>query len=75
MKCHDRMCGALDCLTCHPEGYSEDCPECEGTGKIDQSNCCGAAMDVDTLICLECKEHCDKDKCNNCDGTGKIKIT
>lgn len=26
-RCSDRMCGALDCLTCHPEGFNEPEPE------------------------------------------------
>ena len=23
-RCHDRMCGALDCPNCHPEGMADD---------------------------------------------------
>lgn len=72
MKCNDRMCGADDCLNCHPEGYSEECSECEGTGKIDLSNCCGVKFNTDIMICPSCKEHCDRDDCGECNGTGKI---
>lgn len=72
MRCSDRMCGALDCLTCHPEGYSIDCEECNGTGKIDISNCCGVEFNIDIMICSKCHEHCDKDSCNECEGTGNV---
>lgn len=24
-RCGDRMCGALDCANCHPEGCDEEC--------------------------------------------------
>jgi len=27
-SCRDRMCGASDCLTCHPEGMPDECEEC-----------------------------------------------
>jgi hypothetical protein len=29
MRCRDRMCGADDCIRCHPEGYRrDDCQFC-----------------------------------------------
>lgn len=67
------MCGALDCKTCHPEGYSTECDSCEGTGKVELSDCCGTAFDTDIGICPSCREYCDKSDCGDCDGTGSIK--
>ena len=58
-----------------PDNEVDDCPECDGTGKLQQSNCCGAQVDEDILICSSCKEHCDLDKCENCDGTGVIDMS
>ena len=51
-----------------------ECPDCEGTGKLQQSNCCGANVDSDILICSDCKEHCDLDECERCEGTGNVNI-
>ncbi len=48
-----------------------DCPDCEGTGKYEGSNCCGAPFWAETDICSACKEHAD-DTCDSCEGTGKI---
>ncbi len=50
---------------------SVDCDECDGSGTIDQSNCCGANIRSDG-ICDDCLEHCSKDNCERCDGTGSI---
>ena len=56
-----------------PPGSDDvDCPDCEGEGKVMESNCCGAAMDEDTGICLDCHDHCEPAKCETCDGTGKV---
>lgn len=48
-----------------------ECPECEGLGTIDYSNCCGTDYDEDTGICLGCKDHSDN-ICETCEGTGLI---
>lgn len=47
-----------------------DCKTCNGTGKINQSDCCGAEIYDDVGICSECKEHCEEDECGDCEGTG-----
>lgn len=52
-----------------PEGPNS-CQDCDGTGKVSLSNCCGADVDDDILICPACKEHCDVSDCDTCDGTG-----
>ena len=48
-----------------------DCPDCEGTGKYESSNCCGVPLWAGTDICSECKEHVD-DTCDTCSGTGEL---
>jgi len=47
------------------------CPFCDD-GLTDESNCCGASFDSDTMICHECRDHCDAEECSECDGTGTI---
>ena len=53
------------------------CTSCNGSGEVDsnESECCGAKMDSDTLICLDCKEHSQFSKipCEDCEGTGYVK--
>ncbi len=34
LDCRDGMCGARDCLTCHPEGEDEDEPETEALSRM-----------------------------------------
>ena len=57
----------------HMGASLEDCPDCEGDGKVNQSDCCGAEI-LGEDICSDCKEHCEKAKCEECDGTGKIDV-
>jgi len=53
----------------------DECPDCEGSGELQQSNCCGdETVDSDILICPSCKEHCELDKCERCDGTGHLNV-
>ncbi len=56
---------------------TQDCPVCEGTGKSDLTNCCGAGYDSDYMICRDCHEHLgDEDvECMDCNGSGKIEVT
>jgi len=36
IRCSDGLCGAVDCPRCFPTTwYWEDCPTCDGTGRID----------------------------------------
>ena len=51
--------------------YHTKCSDCEGTGKYEGSNCCGAPFWAETDICSTCKEHAD-DTCDTCSGTGNI---
>lgn len=57
---------------------AEECPECEGTGKVFYS-CCGDDIrgnDID--LCPTCHEHCDiteGEECDTCGGTGYITLT
>ncbi len=57
-------------------GGIEDCPECDGSGRTDRTNCCGAHFYgpgyPDSDICVQCKEHARPEDCNECDGTGHI---
>lgn len=55
-----------------PEDDNVDCPDCDGSGKVDLSNCCGADVDSDILICSKCHEHCDLSDCDTCEGTGQV---
>ena len=46
-RCPDRMCGADDCATCHPEN-------CDPDGNYKYCYECGAVLDEG--ICPECEE-------------------
>ena len=48
------------------------CPDCQGTGEAETSNCCDAKFDSDIRICSECLDHVGDNECYTCDGTGKI---
>lgn len=56
------------------------CPDCDGEGKLNVSDCCGAEPsgngDSDTSdygICPECHEYCSYGvTCERCSGTGEI---
>jgi len=49
----------------------EDCLECDGSGKADISDCCGAEI-LGEDICADCKEHCEHASCDDCEGLGYI---
>lgn len=51
-----------------------DCTDCDGSGKLNDSPCCGASYDSDIMICSDCKEHIGEDdlKCETCNGKGKL---
>ena len=42
IRCHDGICGALDCPRCYPTSWMiEPCPECEDLGEPDpECPCC-----------------------------------
>ena len=48
----------------------KNCPDCEGTGETEGSNCCGAQIVLGD-ICFDCMEHTDNE-CPECDGSGKV---
>jgi len=54
-----------------PEDNRVECPDCEETGKVGESNCCGAPILMGDL-CAECKEHCEEADCPRCNGDGYI---
>ena len=70
----DRAQIAYDNMMPPDDGPELECPDCDGTGKIQQSNCCGASVDSDILICSDCKEHCELDECSRCEGTGNLNV-
>jgi len=49
----------------------KECPECEGTGETEETNCCGATFLTESNICSDCKEHADN-TCLKCNGSGMI---
>jgi DnaJ-class molecular chaperone len=55
-----------------PEYDTIECEDCDGTGTVPLSNCCGADVDTDILICSDCKEHCDISECDTCAGNGYV---
>ncbi len=66
------LCGKehWECV-CSPE----DCPDCDGTGYLNESDCCGGTYfgeSNDDGMCGDCHEHCCKAMCETCDGTGNI---
>jgi len=60
------------------DNVPKDCPECEGTGKVSLSDCCGALRDFDETLdetfCMACLKECEceLDTCDDCDGTGEV---
>lgn len=56
-----------------PHGY-RTCPDCNGEGSFDESDCCGAPIKWSD-ICTDCKEHCSPAVCSTCNGEGEIPIT
>ena len=50
-----------------------DCPECDGVGHFEESECCGAPISEDSFICSECLDHSGLTECEECKGTGIIK--
>lgn len=47
-----------------------ECPDCDGEGKLDLSECCNAQMIHG--LCVDCREHADGEDCEKCIGTGEI---
>ena len=58
----------------NPVKDGEDCPDCDGAGHFDYSDCCGAKMDMDRLLCHDCHEHCEPAECEFCKGTGQVEL-
>ena len=48
-----------------------DCPDCNGEGTFNESECCGASIKW-TDICEDCLEHCDESECETCGGAGEV---
>ena len=57
-----------------PDLGCRECPECDGEGEFNDSDCCGAPI-KHSDICSLCGEHCSKTTCTVCDGTGEIPVT
>jgi DnaJ-class molecular chaperone len=55
-----------------PEDDTIECPDCDGTGQVDLSNCCGVEFNTDIMMCSDCHEHCDRSDCDTCNGTGQL---
>lgn len=54
-----------------------ECPDCQGEGYLNQSDCCGSTFhgeSDDDGICGSCKEHCSNAKCEKCNGTGEYEL-
>jgi DnaJ-class molecular chaperone len=52
-----------------------DCPECNGTGALFRSDCCGAALPEEhdfNHVCPACGEDCEMEPCEECEGTGSV---
>ena len=56
------------------DNVPDDCTECDGTGKVALSDCCGAIVDFDGSVCMYCHKECDSelDTCEDCKGTGEV---
>ena len=52
----------------------KECTQCEGTGELLESPCCGARYSKDYMICSDCKEHIGEEdiECEECNGTGTL---
>lgn len=52
----------------------EECEDCDGTGFLNISDCCGGTLygEEPDYICGECKDHCTNAVCDACDGKGFI---
>ena len=50
------------------------CLECDGTGELQYSECCGIYMSryPDSDICPDCGEHTGLQECEDCEGTGEV---
>lgn len=49
---------------------TEECPECEGSGKLPMSKCCES--EIQNGVCMECHETTQQADCYECDGTGEV---
>lgn len=49
---------------------TKDCPDCDGNGHFDDSECCGDKLFLG--ICMGCKEHAEPSICEYCKGNGEI---
>ena len=60
------------------DNVPDDCTECDGTGKVALSDCCGAIAILNTqlnkMTCMSCFKPCDSelDTCDDCYGTGEV---
>ena len=60
------------------DNVPEDCTECDGTGKVAFSDCCGAIAHFDDManemFCMDCFRDCasELDTCDECKGTGEV---
>jgi DnaJ-class molecular chaperone len=51
----------------------KDCPDCNGEGKFNESECCGAEIKW-TDICTNCGEHTNETTCETCGGLGEVEM-
>ena len=60
------------------DNVPDDCTECDGTGKVALSDCCGAIVTLDDILnevfCMTCLKpcECELDTCEDCKGTGQV---
>ena len=60
----------------------ETCPDCDGKGTINVSDCCGAEPSgngdndlSDFGICSDCGDYCEYGvRCETCNGTGEVEV-
>jgi len=58
----------------HEECYQyKECPDCNGEGKIAESECCGNS--IFHGICALCGENTEPTRCSTCGGTGGVIMT
>jgi len=54
-----------------PEDNRIECPTCEGSGRLNMSDCCEAEI-VSEVMCSKCGEICEPAKCTTCEGDGVV---
>ncbi len=64
--CNDGSTSDTKTCRCQCDREPEPCEECDDTGYLDISDCCGAELlgDSSDYICKDCGEHCEAQKCD-----------